>query len=112
MHWSISEKESINFSDDGINTIMKRSNGDMRKVLNIMQAVSTVKNNNITSDDVGIKIVSGGDDKTFSNVIENNTVKSNSANGISIVADDTPGVDGYGLVADNNFTNNNISNNN
>lgn len=36
----IIEKENIKYSNEGIDTIIKRSNGDMRKVLNILQSVS------------------------------------------------------------------------
>ena len=36
----ITKKENIIITKEGIDTIVKRSNGDMRKVLNILQAVS------------------------------------------------------------------------
>lgn len=36
------KKEKIKVTDLGINSIIKRSNGDMRKVLNIMQSVSMI----------------------------------------------------------------------
>lgn len=36
----ISKKENITITKEGIDTIIKRSNGDMRKVLNILQAAS------------------------------------------------------------------------
>jgi replication factor C subunit 3/5 len=36
----ISIKENINIQESGIDTIVKRSNGDMRKVINILQSVS------------------------------------------------------------------------
>jgi replication factor C subunit 3/5 len=36
----ISEKENLNITKEGINTVVNRSNGDMRKVLNILQSVS------------------------------------------------------------------------
>lgn len=36
----ISEKENLTITEPGINTIIKRSNGDMRRVLNILQSVS------------------------------------------------------------------------
>ncbi|ARF09453.1 replication factor C small subunit [Indivirus ILV1] len=36
----ISQKENITITKEGIDTIIKRSGGDMRKVLNILQAVS------------------------------------------------------------------------
>lgn len=36
----IAEKENIKYTKSGIDTIIQRSNGDMRKVLNILQSVS------------------------------------------------------------------------
>ena len=36
----IVDAENINVTDDGINTIIKKSHGDMRKVLNILQSTS------------------------------------------------------------------------
>lgn len=36
----IIKKEEINITDTGIDTIIKRSNGDMRKILNILQSTS------------------------------------------------------------------------
>ena len=36
----VSAKENLNIHNSGIETIIKRSNGDMRKVLNILQSVS------------------------------------------------------------------------
>jgi replication factor C subunit 3/5 len=43
----ISKSENIKISQDGIDTIIKRSKGDMRKLLNILQSVSmTYKNIN------------------------------------------------------------------
>ncbi len=41
--------ENINITKDGINTIIKRSNGDMRKILNILQS-TVLLNKKITSD--------------------------------------------------------------
>lgn len=41
----ISEKEQLKISDTGITTIIKRANGDMRKVLNILQSVSMTYTN-------------------------------------------------------------------
>lgn len=38
--FDIVEKENVKYTNDGIDTIIKRSNGDMRKVLNILQSVS------------------------------------------------------------------------
>jgi len=38
----VSKKEKIRITDLGINIIIKRSNGDMRRVLNIMQSVSMI----------------------------------------------------------------------
>ena len=36
----IIQKEKISISDNGVNTIIKRSNGDMRKIINILQSTS------------------------------------------------------------------------
>lgn len=36
----IFKKENVNYTKDGVETIIQRSGGDMRKVLNIMQSVS------------------------------------------------------------------------
>lgn len=38
--YDIAEKEYVKYTDDGLDTIVKRSKGDMRKVLNILQSVS------------------------------------------------------------------------
>jgi replication factor C subunit 3/5 len=45
----ISDIEKINYIDDGLDTIIQRSNGDMRKILNILQTTS-VSYNKITED--------------------------------------------------------------
>jgi len=45
----IAQKENINITDGGINTIIKRSKGDMRKVLNILQSTS-MSYDNITEE--------------------------------------------------------------
>lgn len=36
----IAQKESLNVTEDAITTLIKRSNGDMRKVINMLQSVS------------------------------------------------------------------------
>lgn len=36
----VAKEEKLNITDTGINTIIKRSNGDMRKVLNILQSTN------------------------------------------------------------------------
>lgn len=49
----ISEKENINITKDGINVIIKRAKGDMRKVLNMLQSTSMaydiVNSNNVNN---------------------------------------------------------------
>lgn len=40
----IVDNEKINVTDDGINTIIKKSHGDMRKVINILQSTSMAYN--------------------------------------------------------------------
>lgn len=46
---NIAENENIIVTDDGINTIINRSRGDMRKILNILQTTSMT--NDIINDD-------------------------------------------------------------
>jgi replication factor C subunit 3/5 len=41
----IVENEKINITDDGLETIMKISNGDMRKTINILQSTSMIYDN-------------------------------------------------------------------
>jgi replication factor C subunit 3/5 len=43
--------EKINISNEGINAIINRSNGDMRKVLNILQSLSLFSNQEKTNPD-------------------------------------------------------------
>lgn len=53
----IIEKEKINITEQGINTIIKRSRGDMRRVLNLLQSTSMTRDamdtlNKITEENI------------------------------------------------------------
>lgn len=65
----IAKNESLSLSEDGINTIMKRSHGDMRKVLNIMQAVNSVKTTKIINSNMINQILCYPSNKDIQKII-------------------------------------------
>ena len=93
---NICDKEDFNMSNKSINLVIKKSNGDLRKLLNVLQSIKMyILNENISNIDVKENVISEilccPLKKTIKNLlifIQNNTLKSSTDYFIDIIKND------------------------